>query len=539
MLTKFNLIFHTIIHLRFIQIYHQVYYKLRGKLMAPHKFAKPEGYEPVNHLLNFDEKAYQYVPNATKIEFKGADAEFTFLNVPHSFKETSLDWNFEGKGKLWNYNLNYFDFLFSAQLSSTQGHELIQDYCNKFSGILGGNEPYPISLRGINWIKFFSRTGLLNDELNKALYRQYKVLRANVEYHIMANHLIENGFSLLFAGYYFQNEGFYRKASEILTTELDEQILSDGAHFERSPMYHQIMLFRVLDCISLVKNNTWKNQELLSVLVAKAEEMLFWMNEVTFSNGDIPMVKDSAFGIAPDTAWLNDYANRLNIHPSLKTKKLGASGFRKFKLKGMELFADVGHITPTYQPGHAHADETNFILYSNGVPIIVDVGVSTYEKDEKRQRERSTISHNCVSINSQNSSEVWGGFRVAQRAKVSLMEDSTSVVRAAHNGYKRYGVTVIREFEALDNGISIRDFLKSKSDDLKNANLSLHFHPNVELKLSNNEVFIDNLHITLEGFAGMTIESYMFASGFNKLKKAKRIKLKMASETRILINYAD
>ena len=36
---------------------------------------------------------------------------------------------------------------------------------------------------------------------------------------------------------------------------LQEQVLGDGEHFERSPMYHCIMLYRVLDCYNLVRNN--------------------------------------------------------------------------------------------------------------------------------------------------------------------------------------------------------------------------------------------------------------------------------------------
>ena len=34
------------------------------------------------------------------------------------------------------------------------------------------------------------------------------------------------------------------------------KILEDGSHFELSPMYHQIMLLRVLDCIQLIKLNS-------------------------------------------------------------------------------------------------------------------------------------------------------------------------------------------------------------------------------------------------------------------------------------------
>ncbi len=34
---------------------------------------------------------------------------FKFLNIEHTFDK--IDWNYDGWGKLWTYNLNYFDFL--------------------------------------------------------------------------------------------------------------------------------------------------------------------------------------------------------------------------------------------------------------------------------------------------------------------------------------------------------------------------------------------------------------------------------------------
>ena len=40
----------------------------------------------------------------------------------------------------------------------------------------------------------------------------------------------------------------YDKASCLLYKELDEQILPDGSHYEQSPMYHCILLDRLLDC---------------------------------------------------------------------------------------------------------------------------------------------------------------------------------------------------------------------------------------------------------------------------------------------------
>ncbi len=538
-MTKLSLIFHTVIHLRFIQVFYQVYYKLRNRLISPLRFASLKGYRTVDRCLLFNAQAYKFVPKATEVRFNPEEGvELTFLNVTHSFKSSGIDWNFENKGKLWNYNLNYFDFLFSDQVKSRQGRELLDDYCKRFPEVRGGNEPYPISLRGINWIKFFSRENIMDDVLNRVLYRQYKILMANVEYHILANHLIENGFSLLFAGYYFQNESFYSKAKSILSKQLNEQVLSDGAHFERSPMYHQIMLFRILDCINLIKHNTWKANELLGEMISKAESMLFWLNKVTFSNGDIPMVKDATFGIAPSTSWLNDYARKLDIQPSTTIGKLGESGYRKFELNGLELFTDVGQIIPSYQPGHAHADETNFILYSKGVPLIVDMGVSTYEKDAKRQLERSTSSHNCVSIDGQNSSHVWGGFRVAKRAKVEILEDSETEVSAKHNGYARFGVTIMRLFRIKDGAFVIKDVVKSNGVP-GHCELRLHLHPGVEPEFIDEGIKLRDVYINTLGFHEVAVESYMFATGFNTKLEASLIRLALKSESKLIIKHAD
>src|SRR5699024_4625487 len=108
---------------------------------------------------------------------------------------------------------------------------------------------------------------------------------------------------------------------------------------------------------------------------------------------------------------LFEYAEKLNL--SVKNKALKESGYRKFDDEDFEIFMDVGQIAPNYQPGHSHADNLNFILHFQGRPLLVDTGISTYEKNERRQLERSTHSHNTVTIDGKNSTDVWSGFRAA------------------------------------------------------------------------------------------------------------------------------
>ena len=69
----------------------------------------------------------------------------------------NLDWNYNVFGKLWTYNLNYFDYLNQENITKEQGIYLINDFIKNREIIIDGFEPYPISLRAINWIKFLSR----------------------------------------------------------------------------------------------------------------------------------------------------------------------------------------------------------------------------------------------------------------------------------------------------------------------------------------------------------------------------------------------
>ena len=52
---------------------------------------------------------------------------FEFLNLKKEFSE--IDWNYSNNGKLWTYNLNYFDFLNQENISKEEGLNLIQRLC--------------------------------------------------------------------------------------------------------------------------------------------------------------------------------------------------------------------------------------------------------------------------------------------------------------------------------------------------------------------------------------------------------------------------
>ena len=52
-----------------------------------------------------------------------------------------------------------------------------------------------------------------------------------------------------------------------------------------------------------------------------------WINEITFDNGDIPMVNDSTFDVSPKTSKLLEYAKIKNRSTTNKIVRLRLQNF--------------------------------------------------------------------------------------------------------------------------------------------------------------------------------------------------------------------
>lgn len=430
---RFSLLFHTVRHLRPVQVWYQIKrrafkakYVLRD---APSFFMKELRVNPISRVHCRDGNV------------------FSFVNLEHEF----AGWGFNEYGNLWTYNQNYFDWL-NQEEASEEGVEWIDRFISHVLSCPGkagmSLDSYPMALRSINWIKFFCRyPGFATKRRLDSLYSQLRLLEKKLEYHILGNHLLEDAYALYFGASFFSDRRLLNKAERLLKSQLKEQILPDGAHYEQSPMYHCILLDRLLDCINIRKTDD---------LERYAERMLGYLESIVWDDGRIPLLNDSVWGIAPEPKQVFDYARRLGI--SWEPVQMLESGYRKMKEGTMEAIVDVGNIMATYQPGHSHADTFNYELRIDGEPIVIDTGISTYNKTERRQLERSTVAHNTVAVDGKDSSEVWGGFRVGRRAivvseKEELGARAGGVIEATHNGYKK---SCKRRFE-MKNGLFVVD----------------------------------------------------------------------------------
>lgn len=505
-----KLLVHTLRHLRLRQVCYQVRYRLQKPRFVAHRVTT----DVVR--CNVTKGVDRYLCCEGE--------KLNFLNITDDFK----GWTDTSKGMLWAYNINYMDWLNQPNMPYEIGVRWIDDFIHNLPSNSVGQDPYPIALRAINWIKFITKywddiPTVKRTEWCDSLYSQYRLLIKKLEYHLLANHLLEDVFSLFIGAIFFADAKMYRRAERLLRQELDEQILQDGAHYEQSVMYHSILLDRLLDCYNFASNNLRFDvqHKVVDFLRKKAELMLGHLEAIRYADSSFPMCNDAALGIAPTITDLFEYATRLNI--GWGKVDLSDSGYRRLSNNLMEATVDVGNIAATYQPGHTHADSLNYELRINGENFIVDTGISTYNKTARRQYERSSMAHNVVVIDGRDSSEVWGGFRVGRRARVQLIDDITNRVEAWHDGY---GVKVQRMFELRDKEFVVFD----KVDSAKEAISYIHFAPGVAPVVDGNRLITTQAEVVVEGAKEIEIADDWVSVEYNRLESIKVAKIKFNSK---------
>ena len=188
---------------------------------------------------------------------------------------------------------------------------------------------------------------------------------------------------------------------------------------------------------------------------------------------------------------------------------------------------------PSYQPGHTHSDMLSFCLHVNGLPVIVDTGVSTYDNTAVRHFERSTAAHNTVHINGQNQSDVWSSFRVGKRANISINTSEQFFLRAKHDGYlSRYGILHQRSFSMSDKSCVITDELIGNKRRFDYAIASLHFIPDTVVDQVDSQTLLinSNVSIRFEGAASLFIGTYAYANGYNQRSVAKCVQVQFSNQ---------
>ena len=482
-----------------------------------------------------------------------------FLNKTRSF-DYIRDWACMDEPKLWRYNLHYFDFLLDDGVSEAIKDQLIDDWVEISHSLKEDAwEPYPVSLRLVNWIKYFIvyKGNSVSGVWLQSLYQQACILDNSIEYHILANHYLKNGKGLLFVAAYLNcpdSEKWYNKGRCILLQEADEQILDDGGHYEKSPMYHAIVVEDYLDVLNLIQsNNLDMSKQDFSFLTGATFKMLNYFDSLVMPDGDIPLFNDSAFNIAHHPEKIFDYAKKvLDYSRKDETSDNAITAFNDsgyFIIKsGLSMCViDGGSISPDYQPGHTHCDILSYELAIDGQRCIVNSGLHDYDESEERRYCRSTRAHNTVEIDCREQTEIWGQFRVARRAKVlsASLNKSLDDVCFFSGSYSPYWggkehVVHSREVSYANNQWIFKDEITG--DGLHTVRNFIHIHPEINCVKENDEYFLlkdaDKLaKITFSDTVNVGLENGWYYPEFGIKKKNTVLLLSTSGQLPIKQGY--
>lgn len=520
---------HTLRHLRPVQVINRVRRRFGWPLPA------------AAALPPLRERQHPFIAGPHRPATLLGPSEFVFLDRSATISSAG-DWNSAVLPKLWLYQLHYFDDLVAEQASQrTAWHRSLLERWRAENPVGAGVgwDPYPTSLRIVNWIKWSLSGNSLTEDLLASLVVQVRYLEPRIELHLLANHLFENYKAIAVAGCFFgghEGDRWLQAGLTGLQDQLGEQVLADGGHFELAPMYQGLVLEGLLDVINVL---TVYGHGTPAFLADAVRRMCRWSLHMCHADGDWAHFNDTSLGYAATPGALVAYARRLGHgvpEAAEPLVNLPESGFVRAELAGWLLLADVGGLGPAYNPAHGHADTLTFELSRGSSRVIVDTGVSTYEVGPRRAYERSTQAHNTVAIDGEDSSEVWESFRVARRARVIELEVNGSsdgaVITAAHDGFSRLsGRPVHRRRWSIDAAaLIVRDEIEGAGT--HRVQCFIHFAPGLQLRKENSgHLSIDAANGTriaqfeCANWPDIRVEECLLAPSFGRLERAQRVVL--------------
>jgi len=395
MFNKIKRILNTLMHLKFIQVYYQLYYRFLGKTK----------YQPYTKGVEITDKkitSLDFRFNYLKTKVENEEIIFNFLNLSKKYSLNTIDWNESEFGKLWTYHLNYFEYLYECD--DILSAKLIDEYIKQGPILVDGLEPYPTSLRIMNWIKYVLKGKSASVDMLRFLRSDVERLNTRLEFHIQANHLLENACAMYIASIFFKDKPYHIRARKLLIREVKEQFFKGCVHYEGSVMYHTVIVDRLIDVYTIAKSLSEQDEEVLSLLKNTIEcgvGYMEWMN----CKSSPTMFNDGNLDELIPFELVNNKIVQLGL--SSKSSNFEEYGYYKLEQGTINIIADYSDLLPSYQPGHAHADTFTFTLSYNGSAVVVNNGVSTYQKNRLRDEERSTYFHNTIMYKKTNSSDTW------------------------------------------------------------------------------------------------------------------------------------
>ena len=513
---QISIFFWSILHLRPAMIYWRVHRTVKGALFQ--RFARTAIAQRLlaPKLGAIDHAMVPFLDPVTGCEeIVPARRVFTFLNDRETLpaERSTRVAAIAAKPLLWQFHYSYHDYLPAllrdGKATLDEALACVEEWTGDFPPLSPGAwnaawHPYVLSIRIESWVRLHAALGddpsrdAGRQLLARGIERMTRTLLRNLEYGTMANHLLRNVKALVLAGLFLRNatgRKAWRKGMMLLRREIVEQVLDDGMHFERTPMYHAAVSSDVFDLIEALERS---GRDVPRTLLSASERMTAFLGHILHPDGDVPYFNDSTASVflQPRDVLARGEAVRdahgLAASDPRPTREMlrvpkHVSGLLVHRAGDLFLVFDGGQVGPDYQPGHAHCDTLSYELSWKGRRLVTDTGVYQYRESPERSYSRSTAAHSTVRIDSRDQSEVWKSFRVGRRANIVVAdaweEHGCTFFRAAHDGYGRFAKGLLHERCIAAKGdawMVVADFIHGEGRHFIES--IVHFAPGVALK---------------------------------------------------------
>lgn len=422
----------------------------------------------------------------------------TFLNRTRTF-QIPMEWHLPELAtgtRLWKLNLHYMEFL--ETLDDEVFLAVCEDWVRQNPPYLTGYwldcwNSFALSIRVVVWMQQLAvRAGGIDpgraELLCSSLVQQVRFLERNLETDIGGNHIVKNIKALIWASAFFQGDEarrWRRKGLTLLGKELGKQILPDGMHIERSASYHAQVFADLLECRHALGEGA-----LGGALENAIHRMAQVVADLAHPDGGPALFNDAGLGMAySPNDCLDVYERLFGRRPvTRKVFALSAAGYYGLRNGGIYLVADCGRIAPDDLPAHGHGDALAFELSVAGQRVFVDQGVFEYNAGEKRQRARSTLSHNTLCFEGADQADFFGAFRCGRRPNVTVLAYEQCgggfVLEGTHDGFCHLPGKPrhVRRFEASPDRVLIRDRIEGTPN--RPARIGFLLHPDAEATLA-------------------------------------------------------
>lgn len=373
------------------------------------------------------------------------------------------------------------------------------------------------------------------------------------------NHLLVEMCALGLGGIYFGNEGWTRKAIEILSRELPLQNSPEGVNLEMSLHYHgfvmeaYLLMMRAMRRAGMEVPKAWRDM-MVKMGEFTACSMASPDTAMEFGDEDAGKIIDLAGSDHSYYRYLLQMATVETTVPLADFHRVEPTVERLYSAKELSPYLLLCFLTPCCRSfgsytflrdndrrtlvgidhaplgfgsiaAHGHADMMSFQLYRDGRPVFTDGGTYLYHCGlPDRNLRRSELMHNTICHASHPQAEMLGAFLWGKRGSVygTVRQTPNDTLTVEIDGHTYDGTPLARtiEFSKLDGALTVTDRHLSPADIA-----TFLIAPGIEVNIHDRTALIGNLYVLTSEGGTLTAEEVTVAPHYGTLLPATALRI--------------